>query len=98
MKHLVIPLEARQVTVKLQRGRWCIPHLELLGLSRHPDRIHHGDKDGYVTQRAPDAACDTDPQRIIGTFRELNCSGVLKLRSCEGANMPDVTTPFPAAV
>lgn len=69
-------------------------YLELLGLSCHSDRVHHGDKDGYVTQRAPDAACYADPQRIIGTFSELNCSGVLMLRSCAEANMPDVTMPF----
>ena len=67
-----------------------VSYLELLGLSSHTNGIHHGDKDGYVTQRTPDTTCYTDTQRLIGTFSEFNCSGVLFLWSCKEANMQNV--------
>lgn len=72
-----------------------VSYLELLGLSSHADWIHHGDKDGYVTQRASHAACYTDTQRIIGTFNELNCSGILMLWSCKETSMLKVMGPRP---
>lgn len=58
-------------------------YLELLCLSSQADGVHHGDKDGDITQGAAHAPRYADTQRITGTFNELDCSGVLMLWSCE---------------
>jgi len=58
-------------------------YLELLCLSCQADGIHHGDKDGDITQGAAHAPRYADTQRIAGTFNELNRPGVLMIGSCE---------------
>lgn len=59
-------------------------YFELLSLSSQAHRVHHGDEDGDIPQRAAHAPRYTDPQRVMGPLSELHCPGLLMLLSCEG--------------